>query len=75
MSMMRMKLLDCFCLSTLLRVSLFILSISTEGSDTGSGLPFRMHKDIVSGVGKAAIKMINVPKDMLSEVKITSQHE
>ena len=73
--MMRMNLLDCFCLSTLLRVSLFILSISTEGSDTGSGkttcfgLPFRMHKDIVSGVGKAAIKMINVPKDMLSEVK------
>ena len=68
-------MLDCFCLSTLLRVSLFILSISTEGSDTGSGkttcfgLPFRMHKDIVSGVGKAAIKKINVPKDMLSEVK------
>jgi hypothetical protein len=28
-----------------------------------------MHKDIVSGVGKAAIKKINVPKDMLSEIK------
>ena len=75
MSMMRLNVLDCFCLSTLLRVSLFILSISTEGSDTGSGkttcfgLPFRMHKDIVSGVGKSAIKMINVPKDMMSEVK------
>jgi len=57
-----------------LRVSLFILSISTAGSDTGSGmttcfgLPFWM-QDIISGVGKANIKKTNVPKDMLSEVK------
>jgi hypothetical protein len=57
-----MDMLDCFCLFTLLRVSLFILSISTEGSDTGAGkttcfgLHYRLHKDIVSEVKNFIVK-------------------
>ena len=50
--------------------SLILYSLKSNRSKTTCfGFPFRLHKDIVSGVGKAAIKKIKVPQDMLSEVK------